>query len=227
VLVTYSEKLARKQRVTFAVALGRLKRSLWDAFHAHRAAGDDGFADVMDRILERSRVGRFLEWEVDSEQVFHVRQRADIVAAHRLEFGVRLLFTTKTDLSSEEIVRLYNHDKQAVEQDFRQLKSPDLVRFSPIRHFTDTKIRLYAMVCILALLVLKVMHRRIQHMGLSVEAMTRELRDIQEVTLVYSPQIAVPTLTDCSSIQEELMRTFDLRGYLPASQDATEALPLH
>ena len=71
------------------------------------------------------------------------------------------------------------------------------------------------------------MHRRIQHMGLSVEPMTRELRDIQEVTQVYGPQIAVHTLTDCSSIQEELIRTFDLRGYLPASQDAREALPLH
>ena len=34
-------------------------------------------------------------------------------------------------------------------------RSLDLVRFQPMRHYTDTKIRLYALVCVLGLLVLK------------------------------------------------------------------------
>jgi len=140
VLVTYSEKLERKQRLAFDMGIARLKKSLWDAFRAHRADADEPFSDVMDRILKGSRFGRYLEWEVDEARVFHVRRRIDVVQAHRREFGVRLLFTTRTDLGSEDILRLYNHDKQEVEQDFRQLKSPDVVRFSPIRHYTDSVI---------------------------------------------------------------------------------------
>ena len=71
-----------------------------------------------------------------------------------------------------------------MEEDFRAIKAPDLVRFSPIRHFTDTKIRLYALVCVLALLVLKVMAIKAQDLGLSLEAMAQELAGIEEVLLV-------------------------------------------
>ena len=89
--------------------------------------------------------------------------------------GRRLLFTTHTDLETVEILRLYNHDKARVEDDFKQLKSPDLVRFAPIRHFTDSKICLYALVCVLALLVLKIMMLRTQDLHLSMDRRVSEL----------------------------------------------------
>ena len=227
VLVTYSDKLARKQRVSFTLALRRVKAAVWQAFRAHRDDDDERFAEAIERTLAKSRAGRYLEWEVDTDRTLHVRQRRDLAERHRREFGVRLLFTTRLDLSDSDILRLYNHDKQEVEQDFRQLKSPDLLRFSPIRHFTDTKIRLYAMVCILALLVLKVMHRRTLALGLSLEAMAQELRDIQEAIVVYSPQAAVHTLTECSTIQGQLVQAFRLREYLPDQTLAEAGVSLH
>ena len=216
VVVTYSEKLERKQRIAFDAALKALRGELAATAKAYRDADEETFRERMDATLHKSRVGRYLTWKVDGEGVVHIRQDRARVGARRRQFGRRLLFSTRRDLPTAEIVRLYNHDKTAVEDAFRTLKSPDLVRFRPMRHFTDTKIRLYAMVCVLALLVLKVMAIKTQDLGLSLEAMTRELAGIEEVFLVYGPTRAMHTLTECSPIQEALLERLGLRRYLPS-----------
>ena len=139
-----------------------------------------------------------------------------VSSAHKPSF-IPNLKLTRTALTAQQVIRFYNHDKAAIEENFREIKSPDLVRFSPLRHFTDTKIRLYAMVCVLALLVLKVMMLKIQDVGLSVDAMVQELADIQEVILVYSPTKAVHTLTERATVQQRLLDIFNLQRYLPNS----------
>lgn len=217
VVITYNDKLEKKQRLTFDAALKKLRNDLRATWHAHRDDDDEAFARAMDTTIKKSRVGRYMTWHVDAHRVIHITLDRALVDEHRRQFGRRLLFSTRTELSAAEIIRLYNHDKAAVEENFRQIKSPDLVRFSPIRHFTDTKIRLYALVCVLALLVLKVMAVKTQDLGLSMDAMVQELKDIQEAILVYSPTVATHTLTERSTLQQRLVDIFDLPRYLPTA----------
>lgn len=49
--------------------------------------------------------------------------------------------------------------QETVEADFRQMKDPKAVSFSPMFHFTDQKIRVHAFYCVLALSVTRVMVR--------------------------------------------------------------------
>ncbi len=59
-----------------------------------------------------------------------------LVEERRRQLGRRLLFTTRTDLTARQVIRFYNHDKAALEENFKEIKSPDLVRLSPLRHFS-------------------------------------------------------------------------------------------
>ena len=49
--------------------------------------------------------------------------------------------------------------QEAVEGDFRQMKDPKVVSFSPMFHFTDQKIRVHVFYCVLALMVARLMVR--------------------------------------------------------------------
>ncbi len=88
-----------------------------------------------------------------------------------------------------------------------------------MRHYTDTKIRLHALVCVLGLLVLKLMEIRARTLGLSLDALLTELQDIQEMILVHTPQRAQRTLSQLSTIQRQLVDLFGLRRFSPAASD--------
>ena len=68
-------------------------------------------------------------------------------------FGKRILFTDKTpeQAPTAQVVADYR-SQEAVEGDFRQMKDPKVVSFSPMFHFTESKIRVHVFYCVLALL---------------------------------------------------------------------------
>ena len=127
----------------------------------------------------------------------------------------------------EAILSAYNHDKVQVEEDFRTLKAADFIRIQPLRHWTDSKIRVYALVCVLALLVLKLMMRTLaEHQwGLSAAVLKQELTDIQEIYLQMTPTTLHRLLTTRSTIQQQLYDLFHLDQYAPNNGATT--LPLH
>ncbi len=66
-------------------------------------------------------------------------------------FGKRILFSDKTieQASTSTIVAEYR-SQESVEGDFRQMKDPKVVSFSPMLHFTESKIRVHVLYCVLA-----------------------------------------------------------------------------
>ena len=55
--------------------------------------------------------------------------------------------------------------QSTVESDFRQMKDPKVVSFSPMFHWTDHNIRVHAFYCVLALTVARLMVREADHAG--------------------------------------------------------------
>ena len=107
------------------------------------------------------------------------------------------------------------------------MKSPDLIRFQPLRAWTDTKIRIYALICILTLLVLRIMEMKARSSGLSTKALCTELADIREVILVYSPRNAQRKITSLSTIQQQLFQAFDLDALVKTAGSGVGLLPQH
>ena len=55
-----------------------------------------------------------------------------------------------------------------------------------------------------------------RHRGVSPNVLVSELRDIEEILLVYSLNRAQRKLSHCSTVQMQLVNVFNLRRFLPA-----------
>jgi len=128
-----------------------------------------------------------------------------------------LLFTDRTDWPDEQIVLAYRAQHH-IEADFRRLKDPHYLTFRPTFHWTDQKLRVHAFYCVLALLLLNLLRRKLAKAGipLSVVEMMDTLTDIYEVTLLYPRRIWL----------QEALRANRPRGHGPgAAQNRREPRP--
>ena len=125
-LITFNEQLQRKQRRLFDVGLRRLSAAMWKTYHEHKGQSPSRMCKALQRTHGKSRLQRYLQWNLDDAGRLHLWQPRETVARKRAEFGKRLLFTTRTALTTAEILELYNRDKVEVEKDFHYMKAPDL-----------------------------------------------------------------------------------------------------
>jgi len=90
--------------------------------------------------------------------------------------------------------------QEVVEADFRQMKDPNVVSFSPMFHFTEQKIRVHIFYCVLALMVAKLMVREADRAGMhmSVRALLSSLSGIEETVLLYKGERGRPRAAGCS-----------------------------
>jgi transposase len=150
--------------------------------------------------------------------------RTDTRARNRLEervFGKRILFTNRDTWPVAEVVAGHRSQSE-VASGFRQLKDPQVVSFSPMHHWTDSKIRVHVFYCVLALAVAHLLRRQAEHAGLhlSVRELLAELEGIQETVLLYHdggkgrPR-ARRMLTERNPTQQHLADLFDIHRYAP------------
>ncbi len=152
-----------------------------------------------------------LSWRTDSKARKRLEQRI---------FGKRILFTNR-DWPVPDIVAAYRCQSDA-EFGFRQLKDPHVVSFSPMHHWTDSKIRVHVSYCVLALAVAHLMRRHADHAGLhlSVRELLDQLAGIEETVLLYHdggkgrPRVQ-RMLTEMTPTQQKLADLFDIHHYAP------------
>ncbi|KAA8960854.1 IS1634 family transposase [Mycobacterium sp.] len=149
--------------------------------------------------------------------------RTDTKARKRLEeqlFGKRILFTNR-DWPVAEVVAAYRSQSDA-EFGFRQLKDPHVVSFSPMHHWTDSKIRVHVFYCVLALAIAHLMRRHAAkaNLHLSVRELINQLAGIEETVLFYHdggkgrPRVQ-RILTDIDPTQQKLADLFNIHQYAP------------
>ncbi|MGH9252449.1 MAG: IS1634 family transposase, partial [Acidimicrobiales bacterium] len=129
------------------------------------------------RVLTTALVG-------DEPADLRLSWAVDATARRALEaeqFGKRILFTDHLDWAPARVVAGYRSQSE-VESDFRQMKDPTVVGFSPMFHWTDQKIRVHAFYCVLALTVARLMRRTAAGAGhpMSVRQLLGALAGIQE-----------------------------------------------
>ena len=152
-----------------------------------------------------------LTWRTDTRARTQLEQRL---------FGKRILFTNR-DWPVPDVVAAYRSQSDA-EFGFRQLKDPHVVSFSPMHHWTDSKIRVHVFYCVLALAVAHLMRRQADHAGLhlSVRELLDHLAGIEETELLYHdggkgrPRVQ-RMLTDMTPTQQQLADLFDIHQYAP------------
>jgi transposase len=229
-VVTHSPTLHDKQSRGFDQTLAKAARRLTElqaTLARGRTRRDRAAVEAEIAAICRPRwVGEVVTVTLagDTPTEFRLSWRTDQKARKRLEnrlFGKRILFTNRIEWTVADVVAAYRSQSE-VESGFRQMKDPHVVSFSPMRHWTDSKIRVHVFYCVLALAVAHLMRRQAEQAGLrlSVRALLAELADIEETVLLHHdggkgrPR-AQRILTDRNPIQDALYDLFALDRYAP------------
>ena len=229
IVVTHSENLHHKQSRGFDQTLNKARRQLGElaarlARGRTRKTRDQVEAEIA-RIVTPRWVNRVISTTLvgDTPTELRLRFRTKPAARAALEtelFGKRILFTDRHDWTTVDIVTAYRSQSH-VEADFRQMKDPHVVSFSPMHHWTDPKIRVHSFYCVLALTIARLMVCEANKAGIhmSVRELLDTLNGIQETVLLYQGDRGRPRarrmLTETSPEQDTLSRLFGLETYAP------------
>jgi transposase len=237
VLVTESEELRRKQWRGLLQHLRKARVQLLELQAATEKRpvlpGRRTAIEVrLRRILAAQHLRKVVRvrWIV-REEGLRLRLSYDLRELRRLRrrwFGRRVLVTNRHDWPAAEIVRAYRAQSH-VESAFRQMKSPAFASFRPIWHWTDSKLRVHALYCVIALALVALLRRELRRRGVSASAeeALEELHAVKEVEDVHPPRGStahqpragrrrrIRRWTELSSRQREFIEALGLEKHRP------------
>ena len=99
-------------------------------------------------------------------------------------FGKNIIITDNTDWTTSDIIQA-NLDRWQVEDRFRLSKDDELVGVSPVRHWTDSKIRCHLFTCVVAMTYLRRMELQVAAAGIKRSA-AEIMEDMRHLHYVLS-----------------------------------------
>jgi transposase len=211
-----------KRRRALEALQGKLRRSQQPG-----AKGKGYTRATLEAHAKKLRAGQYLKEILHIEvsgrpRNLQLNYRTDRAALTRLErtiLGKRILFTDNHQWSTEEIILGYR-SQYHVEAAFRQMKNPHFVSWEPMYHWTDQKIRVHALYCVMALILAALLHRQARRAGIpqSFETIAAELTNLREVMNFHAPaqrerggrlRTSI-TYTEATPLQAHLVKLLDL-----------------
>ena len=156
---------------------GRLdEKDAGQAGRGRRSSDRSAYKRFHKAMLER-RLSSIVKADLGSERFSYTIDEAAWGAAQRLD-GKLLLHTSMDELEAWEIVERYR-SLADIERGFRVLKSE--IDIAPVYHRLPERIRAHALICFLALVLDRILRRRLKAAGhnTSPERLLRSLRKIQ------------------------------------------------
>ena len=196
-VVKYSASFAGEQlhslTTSLSKALQAMRRLSVELAKPRARFTEKGIRNKIRRWLSAPLLAELVRYELEPrEGHWHLQFDFDNpglerLLAHRL--GRTVLLTNHTDWTAEQVVAGYSGQQQ-IEKVFRGLKDGEWLGWSPMYHWTDSKIRVHAFYCMLGISLLQYLHKQAHTVwpGLSLEQLLEELRQIQQFVLLYPPQ---------------------------------------
>lgn len=136
--------------------------------------------------------------------------------------GKNILFTDNDDWKDEEIILAYRAQHH-IETAFRNMKNPHFLRWSPMYHWKDSKIRVHAFYCVLALTLTSLIQRTLSQKGISwsIPKIMETLQGIHECLVIYPPKAGArksrvaSTWSTLTEAQQTLWDALELQNLAP------------
>lgn len=222
VLLTHNPATAKRQERIFEFQMKRAMKEAKAFFETIEREPTKEVESQMRAYLKTHQVGtsrvlRFYEfkvWHNGWKNMFSMRRNRSEVAAKKAAFGKKIVFTSLKDAPTETILG-YQKSSCQIEEGFHHLKDRDLVAYQPGYHWTDSKIRVHAFVCVLGLLLLKLIQfvARENDLEMSCKVLIEELEEIAMVIMVYPDRKPVKQITTLSGVQQKLYEVLNLGKY--------------
>jgi transposase len=234
VVVTFNEKLFQTQWLTVNNDLNKaigmldgLRRKLQDRIEGNVTLGKCPTLASVEKqvkdILHRQYLSRIITVTVAAapdgiprlEYTLDASSFQDIADTY---LGKTLLITSREQWDDQKIITSYR-SQFIIEEVFRETKDRLIGNWWPLHHWTDSKIKVHALYCTIALLLRALAYRKMRRAGLtlSMKRFLAELGRIREVINIYphkgkrKKERQQSVLTKCSDIQTHLCRIFDLK----------------
>jgi transposase len=237
IVITYNENLLEGQLQGIDASLTKVRRKFEELqaglrrrrqgrLKHGRAPTPESIRKQVEQMLSGQFLKSLIHFEVVPGGIPTLSYRTNTAALARLmrtHLGKTILFTDNTDWTNEEIVLGYRAQDR-IESAFRDMKNPHFLGWSPMFHWTDSKIRVHAFYCVLALTLTSLLQRRLHQHGLdlSLSRMMELLGAMQEVLVIYPqrpgekrPRIAT-CLSERDAQQDQVFQGLGLERYQPA-----------
>ncbi len=211
-VLTYDDKLYRKQVHTINNSIEKFKTQVKRKWLEYKKIPNE-VPDGINTMLKKSKhrdylnikcINGLLCFEIDNLKIEEKKKY----------WGKHIIFSSNINKSYDYIISSYN-SKDKIEKGFELLKSPDLIRWIPMRHWTDSKIRAFAFSCVMSLMLIRIMELKLdrEDMKMSPNVIKQELQDLQQTILIYDEKNVISKITTKSSVQKRLFEIFNLYSY--------------
>lgn len=152
----------------------------------------------------------FINYDVDQNKL-------DRIVKHQL--GRTLLVTSRIEWSESEIISAYR-GLNRIESAFKHMKHREFLHWYPAFHWTDQKIHVHALYCVIALLLATLAHKKIVEHGVDITllGMIEELSDIREVAVIHTKDSGLKQkdeiiISKMNSLQKQIAEILDIQKY--------------
>lgn len=219
IIVTYNESNYQRQLYRMEKNIEKAKEEI--SSFKRKIKGADGRSTIdsilrnAQEILQQYHISGLVDIDVEeSEKGYKVSVRKNFPAVEDIKtrFGKHILFTNRETLTIKEIIQAYR-DRCVVEDCFKITKSDQWVKWDPAFHWTDSKIRVHALTCVIALILVKIAYKRAKQAGFEygLPRMMELLSGIKSSLLLYpSSSKAKRQLCSLSDEQRVLLTTLNI-----------------
>jgi len=156
-----------------------------------------------------------------SDGIPQLKYKIDSEAVHEISdtyLGKNIIITSREDWDDEKIIQTYR-SQFIIEDVFKEMKNRNKGSWWPLHHWTDSKIKVHALYCTIALLLKTLIFRKVRLAGIhiSTNRIISELDNIREVVNIYprkrrqKTEVKQAVLTKTSEIQKKLMAILELK----------------
>jgi len=235
-VVTYNQNLFNAQWLTVQndIHVATDKLAALSARLADRANGiiKGGKAPTQEsvnakckKILSRQHMKRVINYTVTvgSERVPKLNYAIDSAELAQLSetyLGKNILVTSRHAWNDAKIITAYR-SQSVIENVFKEMKNRSTGSWWPLHHWTDSKIRVHALYCTIAVLLRSLSLRRVRRegIGISLDRHLAELAGIREIINVRPRRSrqkhdrAQSVLTQMSALQKRLVSVLEIQGH--------------
>jgi len=222
VIITFHPKLYERQRKTLQARLENASLELERRFKEEQSKEEyrhkpEVLLKQYEAYLKKKGLHGLLRVKIRGHRLI-LRKALRPLRKREKSFGKTILFSDRDELSSQQIIDAY-HGKNVLEENFKFLKDRHYLHFEPVYHWTDQKIKVHALMCVLGLILVKLLLYRISqaNLSMSLPVLMEELKDMKKIILIYPQGQVKEKLSRLSSIQQQLFRLFNLPKYIDSS----------
>ena len=154
----YEEAMRRKSMERTRQSLEKLRERV----AAGKLKQPEKIGAAAERLLQRNHGYRYYSWDIHQGR-FRYFENAEALKSEKGIEGKYVIATGEMALSVIEVVSIYK-ELSDVEKGFRQLK--DVLAMRPIYHQVELRVKAHIFVAALALLIQRLLHRRLEQAGI-------------------------------------------------------------